>query len=106
MDTLPFTRNESPTLGVEVELQLVDPQTGALKSAIQDVLNGLPESLRGPIKPELMQCYLEINTDVCRSVREAGEDVRGKIAALEKVTDKLGLRLLWAGTHPFSSWRD
>jgi carboxylate-amine ligase len=106
MDTLPFARNETPTLGVEVELQLVDPKTGALKSAIQGVLNELPENLHGTIKPELMQCYLEINTDVCRSVREAGEDLRGKIAALEKVTDKLGLRLLWAATHPFSSWRD
>lgn len=106
MNTLPFTRNERPTLGVEIELQLVDAETGALRSAIEQVLAELPEGLKDQIKPELMQCYLEINTGVCRTVREAGNDLRDKLAKLERVTDKLGLRLLWAGTHPFSSWRD
>ncbi|MGC1275245.1 MAG: YbdK family carboxylate-amine ligase [Planctomycetaceae bacterium] len=106
MNPLPFTRNEKPTLGVEIELQLVDVESGALRSAIDDVLGALPESLAGQIKPELMQCYLEINTEVCQTVREAGVDLRDKLARLETITDKLGLRLLWAGTHPFSSWRD
>jgi len=106
MNTLPFTRNERPTLGVEIELQLVDAETGALRSAIEQVLAELPEGLKEQIKPELMQCYLEINTGVCRTVREAGNDLRDKLARLERVTDRLGLKLLWAGTHPFSSWRD
>ncbi|HEX6984092.1 MAG TPA: YbdK family carboxylate-amine ligase [Planctomycetaceae bacterium] len=106
MNPLLFTRNESPTIGVEVELQLVDAKTGALRSAIEAVLAELPNDLSGQIKPELMQCYLEINTGICRSVREAGDDLRDKLARLEKITDRLGLRLLWAATHPFSSWRD
>ena len=106
MNPLPFTRNERPTLGIEVELQLVDARSGALRNAIEDVLAELPAGLEGQVKPELMQCYLEINTCVCGTVRDAGEDLRSKIAALEHITDKLGLRLLWAGTHPFSSWRD
>ena len=106
MPTLPFTRNDRPTIGVEIELQLVDPATGALKSAILDVLDALPDGLAGTIKPELMQSYLEINTGVCADVGEVRADLSDKLARLKAVTDRLGLGLLWAGTHPFSSWRD
>jgi carboxylate-amine ligase len=106
MNTLPFTRNDRPTLGIEVELQLVDAETGALTSAIERVLAELPDALAGQIKPELTQCCLEINTDICQTVRQAGVDLRDKLTRLERITDKLGLKLLWAATHPFSSWRD
>jgi carboxylate-amine ligase len=106
MTVFSFTRNETPTLGVEIELQLVDPKTGALTSAIEAVLAELPAGLEEQIKPELMQCYLEINTDVCKSVGEAKKDLQAKLAKLEQITDRLGLKLFWAGTHPFSSWRD
>jgi len=106
MTVFSFTRNEQPTLGVEVELQLVDARSGALTSAIEGVLTDLPEGLGAQIKPELMQCYLEINTEVCTTVGEAATDLREKLTRLERITDSLGLKLLWAGTHPFSSWRD
>ena len=106
MPKLDFTRNEEPTIGVEIELQLVDADSMALTSGIDKVLERLPAGLREQIKPELMQCYLEINTVVCRTVREAGTDLQTKLEDLQRVTDALGIRLLWAATHPFSSWRD
>jgi carboxylate-amine ligase len=106
MSTIAFTRNDSPTIGVEIELQLLDAETLALSNSIEPILERIPDDLVEKIKPELMQCYLEINTDVCRTVRVAGADLRTKLESLEKVTNSLGLRLLWAGTHPFSSWLD
>ena len=48
----PFRGNEWPTLGVEVELQLVDAGSMALTSAIEGVLAGLPPGLDGSVKPE------------------------------------------------------
>lgn len=106
MSTLKFTPNDSPTLGIEIELQLVDADTLALSSSIEDILPRLSPALASQIKPELMQSYLEINTCVCNTVREAGTDLRTKLADLERVTDSLGIKSFWAGTHPFSSWRD
>ena len=67
MPTLEFTRNESPTIGVEIELQLVDAETLSLSSSIEKVIAGLPPELADRVKPELMQCYMEINTGVCRT---------------------------------------
>ena len=95
-----------PTIGVEIELQLVDVETMELANRIEDVLQALPADLRDAIKPELMQSYLEINTGVCNTVREAGTDLRGKLALVEGAAESLGLQLFWAGSHPFSSWRD
>jgi len=106
METIEFTSNAEPTLGVEIELGLVDGETMALSNSITEVLERIPERFAGNIKPELMQSYVEINTGVCRTVDEAYVDLREKLLALQEVTDSLGLRLYWSGTHPFSRWRD
>lgn len=106
MAGLNFTHNERPTLGVEIELQLVDQDTFALANRIDDVLAALPPDLREVVKPELMQSYIEINTVVCQTVADARMDLTVKLQAVEEVLDGLGLKLLWAASHPFSSWRD
>jgi glutamate---cysteine ligase / carboxylate-amine ligase len=105
MPPLLFTRNDAPTLGVEVELQLVDAKSFELRSAIADILERLPADLEPHVKPELMQCYLEINTGVCRDVGEVRHDLLRTLARLQTITDTLGLRLYWGATHPVSSWR-
>ena len=105
MSIMRFTPNTSPTIGVEIELQLIDAKELALTSAIDQVLAALPDHLRDSVKPELMQCYVEINTRICRNVREVGEDLREKLTQLESIIHPMGVRLLWSGTHPFSSWR-
>lgn len=106
MSDLRFRGNRWPTLGVEIELQLVDARTMALRSAIDEVRLGVPEALRDSVKPEFMQCYVEINTGVCRTVDEVEADLAPRIRAVERAADRQGVRLVWAATHPFSRWRD
>ena len=78
----------------------------ALKSAIAEILADLPAELHDSVKPEFMQCYVEINTGVCRTVDEVEADLPPKIRAVERAADRHGVRLFWAATHPFSRWRD
>jgi glutamate---cysteine ligase / carboxylate-amine ligase len=101
-----FLNNERPTLGIEVELQLVDARTMALRSAIAEVLDALPAELHASVKPELLQCCLEVTTEVCRDVAEAERDLARKIRLAEEAAHRVGVRLFWAGTHPFSPWHD
>jgi glutamate---cysteine ligase / carboxylate-amine ligase len=101
-----FVSNPRPTLGVELELNLVDAQTMALRSGIFPILGSLPKELDGSVKPELFQCYLEINTAVCRDVSEVERDLTEKILMVQRVARGHGLRLFWSGTHPFSPWQD
>lgn len=106
MSQMSFTRNDCPSLGVEIELQMVDADTMALANRISDVLAVLPDDLKDVVKPELMQSYLEINTGVCTTVAEAGRDLQGKLQIVEQAMEGLGLKPFWAGSHPFSSWQD
>jgi carboxylate-amine ligase len=106
MARLEFTSNATPSLGVELELQLVDNETLGLCSSIERVLDAIPDDLADYVKPELMQCYVELNTGVCSSVPEVREDLLRRLGALDRVVESLGLHLLWAASHPFSSWRD
>ena len=64
MAKLKFNQNDSPTLGVEIELALVDRNTFALSSSIQQVLDRLPDddNLKLRVKPELMQSCAKTGT--------------------------------------------
>ena len=107
VDKLFFNSNSEPTLGVELELGLVDAESMALSSSIQSILAQVPGGESSTVyKPELMQCCVEINTGICRTVSEVADDLRAKIVRLEAICDTLGLRLWWGATHPFSLWRD
>ncbi len=105
MQKLHFNSNKLPTLGIELELGLVDAQTLELSSSIHRVLELLNGSDRY-FKPELMQCCIEVNTGICDQVSDAEQDLRNKIMQVEKVTDQLGLQLWWGATHPFSQWKE
>jgi glutamate---cysteine ligase / carboxylate-amine ligase len=104
--TYTFHGNESHTLGVEVELQLVDADSLALSNSVREFLNEVPEQWKDSIKPEFMQSYCELNTDVCRTVVEVEEDLTAKLDWARQVGERLGLKLLWSGTHPFSPWNE
>lgn len=106
MDRLEFNSSSEHTLGVEVELALVDAHTMALTSGNAQLLERVPQQFENAIKPELMQCYVEINTDICTTVDQAEYDLRTKIQTLQDIADQYDVNLYWSATHPFSKWRD
>ena len=57
------------TVGIEEELMILDPSSYALVNAIDELIEDSPE---GEIKPELLQSVLEISTNPCADMREAG----------------------------------
>ncbi len=105
MEKLHFHSNPRHTLGIELELGLVDARTLELSSSIHRVLE-LLNAANNEFKPELMQCCIEINTGICETVGDAEQDLLEKITQVEQVTDQLGLRLWWGATHPFSLWKE
>lgn len=105
MQRIDFNASSFPSVGVEIELALVSKKTGALAAAAPDIIGCLPELECGAIKPELMQCYIELNTGICRTIGEATGQLRKNLCLLTSVADSLGIDLLWSATHPFSSWQ-
>jgi carboxylate-amine ligase len=101
-----FNGNDRPTLGVEIELQLVDATTGALSNRFPEVLDRVPETWQDAIKPEFMQSYCELNTEVCNTVAEVERDLGRKLEWAQETAEALGLKMIWSGTHPFSLWSE
>lgn len=101
-----FRASAGPTLGVELELQLVDAQSMELRPEASRLLAELPADLRDAVKPEFHQCCIEINSDVGRDVGEVGCDLAAKLRGIVAAAGRLGLWLAWGGTHPFGHWRD
>src|SRR3954452_6555737 len=101
-----FHGSARPSLGVELELQLVDTRSMALRGAIFEVLAGVPADFQDSVKPEFYHCCVEINTGVCRDVAEVENDLATKVTATARAAALKGALLAWGGTHPFSHWRD
>jgi len=102
-----FNASAGSSLGVEVELQIVDRDTRGLKSGASEILRRLEKERGEPhpkAKNELMESNIELITGVCSTVAEARADLEATLAEVAPVAESLGLRLLCAGTHPFSDW--
>jgi carboxylate-amine ligase len=101
-----FRPSAEPSLGVELELQLVDSCSLALRGAIDEILPRLPRSIVDAVKPEFFHSCIEINTSICRNLEEVRKDLIRKLYFVERAALRCGVSLAWGGTHPFSHWRD
>jgi carboxylate-amine ligase len=99
-EELEFAGSKSPTLGIEIEFQLLDPDTFDLVDGILPLLQSFPEEPR--IKPEFTQSTVEINSRVCADIEELRSDVTGLVKELTRRCEGLHFTLCGAGTHPFS----
>ena len=90
------------TIGVEEEYQLVDAETGALRSRASDVLS---TDWADELKGELHETTVEIGTPVCRSVQEVEQELRRQRFQAATTAAAEGLEIVAAGMHPFSGWR-
>jgi carboxylate-amine ligase len=108
---VPFHASPRSSVGIEMELELVDAATRELTSKGTEILDALSAAggvdLGGArVKHELMECTVEVTTSVCGTIAEARADLEGAIAALRPHAEERGAALLCSGTHPFSHWTD
>ena len=106
---VPFRASERSSLGVEVELALVDVAAGHLVGAAPGALADLAERNGGiehpRIKAELYQCTLEVITGVCDTVADARADLQQGIDEIRDVVEPQGVDVISVGLHPFTPWQ-
>jgi carboxylate-amine ligase len=96
---------------MEWELALVDRHDGELVSAAPEVMRRVseehPELNDGcaRVHQELLLNTVEIVTDVHETVADAKADLATTMAAVRSITDRIGVELFSAGSHPFSQPR-
>ena len=104
-----FHPSAGPSLGVEVELGLVDRTTLELVPASADVLEavrppGEPEHARA--KNEFYASSLEIITGICGTVAEARADLLATIAEVDAELRPRNLAMQPGGDHPTARWQN
>jgi YbdK family carboxylate-amine ligase len=93
------------TIGVEEEYHLVDAQTMALTDAPQ-VTDRAIELLGECAQGEISTAQVEIATPVVTTLAEVRREVARLRLGADQAAQESGCRILVAGTHPFSTWRD
>lgn len=96
---------EDLTIGIEEEYQIVDPESRELTSYISEFLDQGAMIFRDQVKPEFMQSQVEVGSHVCRSIKEARQEVQRLRSMVAEIAEKNNRKIVAAGTHPFSRWR-
>lgn len=94
----------SLNIGIEEEYQIVDPETRGLRSYITQLLEAGKMVLLESIKPELHQSMVEVGTKVCQTPAEARAELIRLRRGVMELAARNGLKVVAAGTHPFSHW--
>lgn len=104
---LDFKRVSPYTIGVELELQVVNPLT-------QDLARGAPDLLRalekvehpGEIKPEITESMIELNSSPHARHDTLLAELHAMRDAVVQTAGSLNLAICGGGTHPFHRWHD
>jgi glutamate---cysteine ligase / carboxylate-amine ligase len=98
-----FGQSTPFSVGVEEEVMILDAESLLLSPAVELLIRETEAlDLPGRLKTELFASVVELNTDICASVAEAGEALAALRRGADRVARAHGLRIAAAGTHPVS----
>jgi len=101
---LPFTKNEkSLTLGVEMEIQLLNPKTLRLTPKAPDILKMIHHE---KLTKEMFRSTLELVTGVCPTVHEVSEDLGYTLKEVMVACNAKEILLAGTGTHPAADYNN
>ena len=93
------------SLGVEVEVQLLDPATWELAPLAQAFLAALPPAERKTIKGEFLQSMIEVATPVCPDPPSAATELRRLLGRAQENAAQAKAIAFFGSLHPASPWR-
>ncbi len=106
-DALVFKTSEPLTLGVELELQIVNTRDFNLTRGAADLLRlAAARKFPGDIKPEITESMIEVSTSVHAGHATLLGELRAMRDALAGIADRLNLGIAGGGTHPFQKWSE
>jgi carboxylate-amine ligase len=100
-----FKASKSLTLGVELELQLVNSYDMDLSSSANDLLELLQRKpFPGVVTPEMTQSMIEVATDVQTEYGPLLAQLQRMRDTVVNAGDRLNIEIAGGGTHPFQRW--
>ncbi|MFU8797630.1 MAG: YbdK family carboxylate-amine ligase, partial [Gammaproteobacteria bacterium] len=111
MDThagnLTFKPSLECTVGIEIELQIINPDNGELASRAKDLLFAIRHSpYTDRIQPEITQSMIEINSSVHSNPTQLFIELFEINTFLVNIGHNLNIQFSGGGTHPFQMWKN
>jgi len=104
---LDFKQSEPLTIGVELELQLVNTSDFNLAPDADDLLRrAAKDACAGELKPEITQSMIEINSGVHSRYETLLSELRATRDRLALHARQMNVAIAGGGTHPFQKWKD
>ncbi len=104
---LEFHASDPLTLGVELELMVLNTRDYNLARGARDLLARLDKvKLPGEVKPEITESMIEINSAVNRRHDTLLAELRQVRDAIVAESQRLNLAIAGGGAHPFHQWKD
>jgi len=97
-----FNSSSEPTIGVEIELQLVDKNNLNLNNISSKVLTDVNKEFLDNIKCELIESMIEINTNICSNIEEVEKDIRKTLNHLDEILKNYETEINCTSLHPFA----
>ena len=101
-----FHSSLNPTIGVEIELQLIDDKTLDLTNIAPKILADMDIKFSNRIKYELFESMIEINTDICSTVDEVKKDLKQTLQNLEIILKTYKSSINCSSLHPFANGKN
>ncbi len=102
-----FAESQALSMGVELELQIVNLHDFDLSPGSSDLLRLVGKrKLPGLVTPEITDSMIELCTGVCTSHAEVLSQLTEIRDALVHCAAQLNLGLSGGGTHPFQQWSE
>ena len=105
MSLEPFAGSKALSLGVELELQIVNTIDYDLAPHSADLMRQIVKRrIPGEVKPEITRSMIEMSTGVCAGHGQVVSELREIRDALLDCAGQLEVGLCGGGTHPFQQW--
>ncbi|PRC92786.1 YbdK family carboxylate-amine ligase [Solimicrobium silvestre] len=103
----PFSESRSLTMGIELELQLVNLHDYDLVGSAEDLLRDVArQKLDMDVKPEMTLSMIEMATGICENYTDALHQLTDIRDVLVASADRLNIGICGGGTHSFQHWGD
>ncbi len=96
-----FHPSPEPSMGVEIELQILDRDTGDLAPGAVRILKACEQENVEGASAELMQSMIEVKTGICKTVDDARDQLFARTRRVRNIASSLGYELSMGSTHPF-----
>lgn len=103
----PFMASQLGTMGIELELMVLDRLTYDLMPAAPDILRLLDmQSKKWVATPEITTSMLEVATSILNGYEGAAAEIEEIRASVQRAAFQVGAAMSGGGAHPFQKWNE